>query len=93
MARSGAKEAEGKRAFAELRPACVKVMSSPSLESLAELRSKVEGLPVAIHPHLVDYVLLPLRTLFKRYGRLVSMREPTAPLFLLIQVFKIMSCR
>ena len=62
-------EADGKRAFDELRPACVQVMSAPSLENLAELRSKVNALPFAIHPHLVDYVLLPVRVLFKRCGR------------------------
>ena len=68
-------EAEGKRAFAELRPFCVQVMSSPSLESLAELRDKVSHLPIAIHPHLLDYILLPVRALLKRYGRLVWERE------------------
>ena len=62
-------EVYGKRAFDALKPVCVRVMSSPSLESLAELRGKVSGLPVAIHPHLVDYVLLPVRVLFKRCGR------------------------
>ena len=62
-------EADGKRAFDALKPVCVRVMSSPSLESLAELRGKVSGLPVAVHPHLVDYVLLPVRVLFKRCGR------------------------
>ena len=59
----------GKGAFDALKPVCVRVMSSPSLESLAELRGKVSGLPVAVHPHLVDYVLLPVRVLFKRCGR------------------------
>ena len=62
-------EADGKGAFDALKPVCVRVLSSPSLESLAELRGKVSGLPVAVHPHLVDYVLLPVRVLFKRCGR------------------------
>ena len=63
------KKEDGKRAFNALKPVCVRVMSSPSLESLRELREKVRGLPVAIHPHLLDYVLLPVRVLFKKYGR------------------------
>ena len=63
------KEADGKRAFDALKPVCVRVMSSPSLESLAQLREKVRDLAVAIHPHLVDYVLLPVRVIFKKTGR------------------------
>ena len=63
------READGKRAFDALKPVCVRVMSSPSLDNLGELREKVRGLPVAIHPHLLDYVLLPVRVLFKRCGR------------------------
>ena len=62
-------EEDGRRAFTELKPVCVRVMTSPSLENLADMRNKVEGLSVSIHPHLVDYVLLPVKTLLKRYGR------------------------
>ena len=69
MADNSVREAEAKKAFNVLKPFCVKVMSSPSLSSLAELSEKVSELEVAIHPHLVDYVLLPVRTLLKRYGR------------------------
>lgn len=68
-------EEDGKRVFAELRPFCVQVMSSPGLESLAKLRDKVSNLSVDIHPHLLDYVLLPVRALLKRYGRWVRERE------------------
>ena len=83
-------EADGKRAFSELRPFCVRVMSYPSLESLAELRDKVNHLPVAIHPHLLDYVLLPVRALLKRYGRQVRERkiEPAALVFSHYRFFK-----
>ena len=63
------READGKRAFDALKPICVRVMSSPSLGNLGELREKVRCLPVAIHPHLLDYVLLPVRVLFKRCER------------------------
>ena len=59
----------GKGAFDALKSVCMRVMSSPSLENLAELRGKMSGLPAAVHPHLVDYVLLPVRVLFKRCGR------------------------
>ena len=62
-------EEDGKRAFNELKPVCVRVMTSPSLENLADMRSKVESLSLSIHPHLVDYVLLPVKTLLRRYGR------------------------
>ena len=64
-----ASEEDGKRAFNELRPFCVRVMTSPSLDNLADLRSKVESLSVSVHPRLVDYILLPVKTLLKRYGR------------------------
>ena len=61
-------EQEAKTAFAALRPVCVRVMSSPSLETLGELGAVVRGMR-SIHPHLVDYVVLPLRMIFKRGGR------------------------
>ena len=69
MVDSTVTEVEAKKAFNVLKPFCVRVMSAPSLESLAEMREKVNELETAVHPHLVDYLLLPVRTLLRRYGR------------------------
>ena len=61
-------EQEAKTAFSALRPVCVQVMSAPSLETLGALEAVVRGMH-SIHPHLVDYVVLPLRMIFRRVGR------------------------
>lgn len=61
-------EQEAKTAFSALRPVCVQVMSAPSLETLGALEAVVRGMR-SIHPHLVDYVVLPLRMIFRRVGR------------------------
>lgn len=60
---------EGKAAFAVLRPFCVRVMNSSSVESLLEMQNCLKKINSPLHPHLVDYVLLPVRTVMKRYGR------------------------
>ncbi len=66
-------EAEAKAAFALLRPVCVEVMRAPSVEALRALDVQLACLP-SLHPHLVDYVALPLRTIIKRTGRYSSSR-------------------
>ena len=64
-------EAEGRALFGKLKPLCVQVMSSPSLESLSELREGLSGLlgSSVLHPQLVDYVLLPVRMIMNKFGR------------------------
>ncbi len=64
-------ESEGKELFPRIKPLCVHVMSSPSLETLTKLR---EGLfrvlgSRALHPQMVDYVLLPVRMVINKCGR------------------------
>lgn len=58
-------EQEAKAAFSVLRPVCVKVMRTPSLETLGELEGVLRAMQ-SLHPHLVDYVVLPLRMIIKR---------------------------
>lgn len=58
-------EQEAKAAFSVLRPVCVKVMRAPSLETLGELEAVLRAMQ-SLHPHLVDYVVLPLRMIIKR---------------------------
>ncbi len=55
-----------KAMFAELRPLCVAVMSSPSCGSLRELRARVGALSPPLPPPLISYILLPLRTTIKK---------------------------
>ena len=64
-------EADGRMMFSALRPLCVQLMSSPSPDTLQQLR---EGLTNVLgtkdlHPHIVDYVLLPVRTVINKTGR------------------------
>lgn len=66
-------EAEAKAAFALLRPVCVEVMRAPSVEALRALDGRLAGVR-SLHPHLVDYVALPLRTIIKRSGRYCAHR-------------------
>lgn len=63
----GDPDAKAKAAFAKLRPVCVEVMRAPSLEALRTLREAVCRLD-SIHPHLVEYVALPLRMIIRRSG-------------------------
>lgn len=63
-----ATEAAAKEAFAELRPVCVEVMRAPSLEALHSLDRVVSG-QMTLHPHLVEYVVLPLRMIIRKTGR------------------------
>lgn len=58
-------EREAKAAFSVLRPVCVRLMRAPSLETLGELEAVLREMQ-SLHPHLVDYVVLPLRMLIKR---------------------------
>lgn len=60
---------EGKAVFEALRPACVEVMSSPSVESLSVLETRLRELSQPIPPPLVTYLVLPVRTAIKRAGR------------------------
>ena len=61
-------EAKAEVAFAKLRPVCVEVMRAPSLEALRALHEAVGRLD-CIHPHLVEYIVLPLRMIIRRSGR------------------------
>ena len=65
---SSDEEAEAKAAFALLRPVCVEVMRAPTTQALDALDGRLVGIR-CVHPHLVDYIALPLRTIIKRSGR------------------------
>lgn len=73
----GDPDAKAKAAFAKLRPVCVEVMRAPSLEALRTLREAVCRLD-SIHPHLVEYVALPLRMIIRRSGRYIATIHATA---------------
>ena len=60
-------DAKARAGFAVLRPVCVEVMRAPSLETLRALDDVIAGLP-SLHPHLVDYVVLPLKMITKKTG-------------------------
>ena len=61
-------EDEAKAAFVLLRPKCVDVMQSPSLSTLSALDAELRGLS-SLHPHMADYVALPLRILIRKTSR------------------------
>lgn len=64
-------EEEGRVMFSSLRPLCVQLMSSPSLDTLQQLRKGLTNIlgEKYLHPHIVDYVLLPVRTVINKTGR------------------------
>ena len=54
-----------KEQFAKLRPVCVALMQERTVEALKGVQDAMSMLGV-LHPHLLEYVLLPLRTTLHR---------------------------
>ena len=67
MLTQGEMEEDAGKAFAQLKPACVEVLRSLSMESLAGLDEALGRLPHLPSP-LLEYVLFPLRTGIRRLG-------------------------
>lgn len=61
-----AEDKEGpKEQFTKLRPVCVALMQERTVEAVRAVQEVVSKLD-AIHPHLLEYVLLPFRTTLHR---------------------------
>ena len=60
-------ELAAKKTFARLKPVCVEVLRSLSVESLGRLDETLQGLDHLTSP-LVEYVLFPLRMAIRRLG-------------------------
>ena len=58
-------EDDAKKVFAQLKPLCVDVLRSPSVENLGRLNEALRRLQSLALP-LVEYVLFPLRTGIRR---------------------------
>ena len=59
-------EDDAKKVFAQLKPLCVDVLRSPSVENLGRLNEALRGLQNCLALPLVEYVLFPLRTGIRR---------------------------
>ena len=60
-------DAEVRRLFQRLKPVCVDVLRSLSVETLSQLDEVLRGSP-CLPPPLVEYTLFPLRTGLRRLG-------------------------
>lgn len=60
-------ELAAKETFAQLKPVCVEVLRSLSVESLGRLDETLQGLHHLTSP-LLEYVLFPLRMAIRRLG-------------------------
>ena len=66
MARDTLVDEDDAKVFAQLKPLCVDVLRSPSVENLGRLNEALCGLQNCLVLPLVEYVLFPLRTGIRR---------------------------
>lgn len=75
IAREGEEEKDVRELFLQLKPVCVDVLRSVSVESLGRLDETLRRQQPRLPPPLVEYVLFPLRTSLRKLSGLVSEKE------------------